>query len=63
MSMNFWSTDGSRPGGCAATLIAANWAITAAHCVTVTGVDKNTMSLVLGEFNLTSSSDSNDGKR
>merc|ERR1712168_769994 len=31
MAMNFGSTDGSDPGRCAATLIASNWAITAAH--------------------------------
>ena len=65
--MNFGSTDGSNPGGCAATLVAANWAITAAHCIkgTVLGFDANkfTLSLVLGEFDLASSSDSNDGKR
>ena len=63
MSMNFWSTDGSRPGGCAATLIAANWAITAAHCIEESNANKNNLSLVLGEFDLSNSSDSNDGKR
>ena len=64
MSVNFGSTDGSSPGGCAATLVAANWAITAAHCITESGsTTKNSLSLVLGEFDLSSASDSNDGKR
>ena len=64
MSVNFGSTDGSSPGGCAATLVAANWAITAAHCITESGsTTKDSLSLVLGEFDLSSSSDSNDGKR
>ena len=62
--MNVGSTDGSSPGGCAATLIAANWAITAAHCIVQTGSTmKDDLSLVLGEFDLSSSTDSNDGKR
>jgi len=64
MSVNFGSTDGSSPGGCAATLIATNWAITAAHCITSSGFStKDQLSVVLGEFDLSSSSDSNDGKR
>ena len=63
MAVNFGSTDGSSPGGCAATLVATNWAITAAHCITEFGFTKNNLSLVLGEFDLSSSSDSNDGKR
>jgi len=67
MAMNLGSNDGSRPGRCAATLVAANWAITAAHCIkgTVGNSDasKATLSVVLGEFDLSSSSDSNDGKR
>ena len=62
--MNFGSTDGSSPGGCAATLVAANWAITAAHCIIDSGfTTKDSLSLVLGEFDLSSSTDSNDGKR
>ena len=62
--MNFGSTDGSSPGGCAATLVATNWAITAAHCITETNsTTKDNLSLVLGEFDLSGSSDSNDGKR
>merc|ERR1712147_537172 len=68
MSVNFGSTDGSKPGGCAATLVAANWAITAAHCITEPGATtlsdtKDSLSLVLGEFDLSSSTDSDDGKR
>merc|ERR1712072_274645 len=64
MAMNLGSTSGSNPGRCAATLVSSNWAITAAHCITDTGSDtKDKLSLVLGEFDLSSSSDSNDGKR
>merc|ERR1711910_221753 len=64
MAVNFGSTDGSSPGGCAATLVATNWAITAAHCVVDSGfTTKDSLSLVLGEFDLSSSSDSNDGNR
>ena len=61
MVFNFGSTDGSDPGGCGATLIASNWAITAAHCVIKN--TKDSLSLVLGEFNISSSSDEYDGKR
>ena len=32
-AINFRGNQGRRPGGCAATLIAANWAVTAAHCI------------------------------
>ena len=32
-AINFRGNQGRRPGGCAATLIAANWALTAAHCI------------------------------
>ena len=64
MSVNFGSTDGSKPGGCAATLIATNWAITAAHCITDTNsTTKDSLSLVLGEYNISSSTDSWDTKR
>merc|ERR1719158_2011562 len=50
-----------QPGGCAATLIAAEWAITTAHCMVGETVD--TISLVFGEFDLTVNGDSLDGKR
>merc|ERR1711936_1413450 len=64
MAVNFGSTDGSNPGGCGATLVASNWAITAAHCVVDSGfTTKDDLSLVLGEFDLSSSTDSNDGNR
>ena len=64
MAVNFGSTDGSSPGGCAATLVATNWAITSAACIIDSGATtKDSLSLVLGEFDLSSSSDSNDGKR
>merc|ERR1712116_86169 len=64
MAMSFGSTDGSNPGGCAATLVATDWAITAAHCVVDSGfTTKDSLSLVLGEFDLSSSTDSNDGNR
>merc|ERR1712038_976328 len=64
IAVNFGSTDGSNPGGCAATLVASNWAITAAHCVVDSGfTTKDSLSLVLGEFDLSSSTDSNDGNR
>merc|ERR1719158_564973 len=50
-----------QPGGCAATLIAAEWAITTAHCMVGETVD--TISLVFGEFDLNVNGDSLDGKR
>ena len=50
--------------GCAATLVASNWAITAAHCVVDSGfTTKDDLSLVLGEFDISTSADSNDGNR
>jgi len=60
-AVNFNNNEGTNPGGCAATLIAAEWAITAAHCMP--GRTKDTMSLVFGEFDLTVNGDSLDGKR
>ena len=64
IAVNFGSTDGSNPGGCAATLVASNWAITAAHCVVDSGfTTKDDLSLVLGEFDISTSADSNDGNR
>jgi len=60
-AVNFNNNEGKNPGGCAATLIAAQWAVTAAHCVP--GRTKDTMSVVFGEFDLTVIGDSNDGRR
>ena len=50
----------TQPGGCAATLIAAQWAVTAAHCVTS---GESISAIVLGEHHLFSASDANDGRR
>merc|ERR1719150_1674729 len=46
---------GYRLGGCAGTLVAANWIVTAAHCVQ--DQTKNTMSIVLGEFDISGNTD------
>merc|ERR1712210_13920 len=51
-AFDFSGTSGTSPGGCAATLISTNWAVTASHCFfnPSTGeleVTKDTMSLVL----------------
>jgi prostatin (serine protease 8) len=59
-------TDGSNAGlSCAATLVATNWAVTAAHCITeiTPRPNKDNFRLVLGEFDLTDSDDSDDTKR
>ena len=42
---------GSSPGGCGATLVAAEWAVTAAHCGT------DITHIVLGEHDLRHRSD------
>ena len=66
MAIIFGSTHGSDPGGCGASLIASNWAITAAHCVIhdeFPPFTKESLSLVLGEFDISSSTDEYDGKR
>ena len=46
-------------GGCSATLISSNWAVTAAHCIFSTGPT----SLVLGEHDLSSTNDADDTNR
>lgn len=49
---NFGSTDGVGPGGCSSTLVANNWAVTAAHCfyggTTTQTTTIDNMSVVLG---------------
>jgi len=56
------SYNGAPPGGCSATLISSNWAVTAAHCIfsSIFGVPT---ALVLGEHDLTSSNDADDTNR
>ena len=55
---------GKRPGGCAATLIASNWAVTAAHCIpTLSFLAKWTMSIVLGEHDISGIDESDIGIR
>ena len=62
-AVNFNGNTGSRPGGCAATLVAANWAVTAAHCIPRPYfLAKFLMSIVLGEHDI-SSIDSSDTLR
>jgi len=63
--INFGDNTGGRPGGCAATLIAAEWAVTAAHCVrtAIPYPDITTMSIVFGEFDISSSNDMFDTRR
>ena len=63
--INFGDNTGGRPGGCAATLIAAEWAVTAAHCVrtVIPYPDITTMSIVFGEFDISSSNDMFDTRR
>jgi len=46
-------------GGCSATLVSSNWAITAAHCIAFGGPT----SLVLGEHDLSSTNDADDTNR
>jgi len=63
-SFDFSGVNGQNPGGCAATLIANNWAVSASHCFfdPTTGersVYADTMSLVLGVHDRTGGTDTN----
>ena len=61
---NMENAPGKRPGGCAATLIASNWAVTAAHCIpTLSFLAKWTMSIVLGEHDISGIDESDIGIR
>ena len=55
--------EGLEPGGCAGTLVASQWIVTAGHCILETGATKNNLQMILGEFDLSSSSDSADTNR
>jgi len=62
-AFDFNGVDGTSPGGCAASLVANNWAVTASHCFYNTDgvltVTKDTMSLVLGVHDRTGTTDTN----
>merc|ERR1719239_523738 len=62
-AFDFNGVDGTSPGGCAASLVANNWAVTASHCFYNTDgvltVTKDSMSLVLGVHDRTGTTDTN----
>ena len=55
------------PGGCEGTLIASEWIVTAAHCVTVnhlySAVTKDNFKIILGEHYLSEVTDGADTNR
>merc|ERR1712181_196149 len=61
-AFDFNGVDGTSPGGCAASLVANNWAVTASHCFYrdgVLAVTNDAMSLVLGVHDRTGNTDTN----
>ena len=58
---------GQSVGGCAGTLVAAEWIVTAAHCIRRApqspDVTKENLNMVLGEYDISSTSDSADTNR
>jgi len=62
-AFDFSGVHGTSPGGCAATLVANNWAVSASHCFYdsqgVQTVTEYTMSLVLGVHDRVGNTDTN----